>query len=368
MNIINFKKVCSTCEYNHFGECNEGRYDEQVKSNDTCESWSCSGRYIDYLQMLAPWYIKNKFNKSYDYKEFVMNMEKHSNGEPIKVEFYDAVMKTYNLSLKELAEVLNVKPGVITYAMVHNTPKKRLYEFSRILCIPYQLFDNITSLDLPKIEKCKNKFYKIHTIKKIDEIKKSIYDREIAAEKRFLQKNYPKFKRNFDKKLEEYSKLTDIHHDMSDDYRKRAYVVAIKFQKDDYYGFIYDDYEYGGYGLCDTDFIETLSIEKIDQLNEKCLLINDIGLTPKNNKVVFTLHDDSGNETTLTTNSNELKNYIVEYKMVKCEGVGNKKERRKCLECKNFIANSENAKGYCTAKETEVPRSRIICGFDFVSK
>lgn len=368
MNTSKFKKICATCEYNHFGECRESKYSDIVKSNDACDFWSCSPQYFDYLKSFAPWYIIDKFNRYYDNEEFINNMEKHLNGEPIKVKFYDAVMKTYNLSHKELAEILNVTPSVITYTMVHGTPEKRLYEFSRILCIPYQMFDDITSLDLPKIEDCKNKFYKIHTIKKIDELKKSVYNREIEAEKRFLQENYPKFKKDFDKKLEEYSKLTDIHHDMSDDYRRRAYVVAIKFQKDDFYGFIYDDYEYGGYGLYDIDFIETLSIEKIDQLNEMCHLINDMELTTKDNKVVLTLHDDSGNKITLTTDPNELKSYVVEYKMIKCEGIGNKKERRKCLECKNFIANSENAKGYCTAKEIEVPRSRIICGFDFVAK
>lgn len=68
----------------------------------------------------------------------------------------------YCLSLKELANLLNVTPSVIEYAQIHGTPGKRKRSFSTILKIPAQYFDKVTTQDFPEIEKCRGEFMKVN--------------------------------------------------------------------------------------------------------------------------------------------------------------------------------------------------------------
>ena len=80
------------------------------------------------------------------------------------------------------------------------------------------------------------------------------------------------------------------------------------------------------------------------------------------------MHNDRKESIEICTNAENLQNYIVGYKMIACDGHGKKKERRKCLECKNFTPSKTSAKGYCSVRKEDVQRSRIICAFDFVPK
>ena len=368
-----FIKTCKTCENNHNGLCLSSKYGEKITENETCDSWEPSLEYITHLFSIAPWYIKDKYNRYGNLILFLNEMEQDTKGEPIKLNFYDTIEKIYNLDSMVLAEILNVSPQVIGHARHRYTPQKRLNNFSIILCIPTELFDNITTLDLPAIEKCKENFYEFYG-DQIESIKKKVFEKNLEKEQLEFQKEYPRNKKIFEKKLLEYSKNRSVFHDMSDDYKKREYVIAIKLQKNDFYGYIYYEYKYNGYGLAENiindciTFMNNLSIEDINYYNETCGLINDIELSTNMNNITFTLHNNSGNIINITSPINEIQDYIVGYEMIKCKGCGKKKEKRKCQDCQNFITNPNGAKGYCSARKNYVQRSRIICAFDYKPK
>ena len=62
------------------------------------------------------------------------------------------------------------------------------------------------------------------------------------------------------------------------------------------------------------------------------------------------------------------KKYIVGYEMIRCDGRGMKKERRKCGSCENFTPIEGCAKGNCSVRGDIIQRSRIICSHDYVLK
>ncbi|WP_326512200.1 hypothetical protein [Clostridium intestinale] len=165
-----------------------------------------------------------------------------------------------------------------------------------------------------------------------------------------------------------------MYHDLSDDYKFRDYVVAIVLQEGDYFGNIYYEYSSNGYGLVYdvmqdiVQYIEELDCEKIDEYNEEGLINNDIRLKADINgkDVHFVLRNNSGELLEKCILCNELEKYIVGYNMIKCEGRGKKKERRRCSSCENFIPIEGSAKGNCLARKDKVQRSRIICAFDYV--
>lgn len=368
-----FIKTCKTCGNNHNGICFSSKYGEKITENETCDSWEPSLEYINHLLSIAPWYIKNKYNRYGNLMHFVNEMEQDANGKPIKLNFYDVIEKIYKLDTIILAEILNVSPQVIGHARSRYTPKKRVNNFSIILRIPTELFDNITTLDLPTIEKCKENFYEFYG-NQMESIENRAREKFLEKEELEIQKEYPRNKKIFENKLLEYSKNRTISHDMSDNYKKREYVIAIKLQKDDFYGYIYYEYEYNGYGLTESiindciTFINNLSIEDINYYNETCSLINDIELSTNINNITFNLHNANGNIISITSSINEIQNYVVSYEMIKCKGCGKKKEKRKCQSCQNFIPDPNSAKGYCSAKKDYVQRSRIICAFDYKPK
>ena len=70
----------------------------------------------------------------------------------------------------------------------------------------------------------------------------------------------------------------------------------------------------------------------------------------------------------LHNGQDELKKYIVGYEMIRCDGRGMKKERRKCGSCENFTPIEGCAKGNCSVRGDIIQRSRIICSHDYVLK
>lgn len=167
-----------------------------------------------------------------------------------------------------------------------------------------------------------------------------------------------------------------MYHDLSDDYKSRDYVIAIVLQDGEYFGNIYYEYNYGGYGLQNhimenlLAYIENLDCEEIDDYNSEGLLHNDIRLKAdiNGNDIHFVLRNNNGELLEKCIIYSELQNYIVGYNMVKCEGYGKKKERRHCGSCENFIPIEGSAKGTCLVRGDKIQRSRIICAYDYTEK
>ena len=112
-----------------------------------------------------------------------------------------------------------------------------------------------------------------------------------------------------------------------------AYAITVK--EGEYYGNIFYEYNYGGYGLSISimrnilDFVENLDCEEIDALNEEGLLNNNIGLKSDINgkEIHFELKNERGDILKKTIPEGELQKYIVAYEMIRCDGHGMKKER-----------------------------------------
>ncbi len=167
-----------------------------------------------------------------------------------------------------------------------------------------------------------------------------------------------------------------MYHDMSDDYKSRDYRVVITLQEGDYYGHIYYEYNYNGFGLnydiiVDiSSYIESLTCEEIDDLNAEDLINCDCGLKADINgkHIHLILRNTQGDTIRKTICDGTLENYVTEIKMESCRGHGKKKETRKCQSCKNFTPKETGAKGYCSVRREDIQRSRLICGFDFIPK
>ncbi len=172
----------------------------------------------------------------------------------------------------------------------------------------------------------------------------------------------------------QHEEKNKMYHDLSDDYKSRDYVIAITLKEGEYYGNLFYEYNYGGYGLSVSimrdilDFVENLDCEEIDALNEEGLLNNNIGLKSDMNgkEIHFELKNERGDVLKKTISEDELQKYIVGYEMIRCDGHGMKKERRRCSSCQNFKPIEGCAKGNCIARGDIVQRSRIICAFDYI--
>lgn len=163
-----------------------------------------------------------------------------------------------------------------------------------------------------------------------------------------------------------------MYHDLSDDYKSRDYVIAITIKDGEYYGNIFYEYNYGGYGLSVTimndifDFVENLNCEEIDEWNEEGLLNNNIGLKSDVNgkELHFELKNESGDVLKKTIPEDGLQSYIVGYEMIRCDGHGMKKERRRCNSCQKFQPIEGSAKGNCSARGDVVDEFGGISQFE----
>lgn len=165
-----------------------------------------------------------------------------------------------------------------------------------------------------------------------------------------------------------------MFHDLTDNYKSRDYVIAITLKEGHYSGDIFYQYGFTGYGLLIEImeeilfFIKGLNCNRINELNEEGLLNNSIGLRADINgrDLHFELRNGEKEVLAKTIPEGDLEKYIVGYQMIKCDGHGKKKERRKCNSCQNFEPIKGSAKGTCIARGDIIQRSRIICAFDYV--
>ena len=266
--------------------------------------------------------------------------------------------------------------GVIGYARMQKTIVKRKRQFSSRLHIPESFFDNFSSIQLEELKKCKEEFYEFYGSEAIEKFKQNgvnamdLKMEQDIANSKVLNEEYRK---NNQYKYQ-YEGKNKMYHDLSDDYKARDYVIAITLKDGDYYGKIFYEYSYGGYGLSVSimqdilGFIENLSCEEIDGWNEEGLLNNNIGLKSDINcqEIHFELKNESGDVLRKKIPETELQKYIIGYEMIRCDGHGMKKERRRCSSCKNFHSIEGCAKGNCSVRGDVVQRSRVICAFDYV--
>lgn len=240
--------------------------------------------------------------------------------------------------------------GGVGYARNRGTIAKRKRQFSSRLHIPERFFDNILSTELETLKKCKEVFYEFYGCEAIEKFKQNGIN-EMEA------------------KLERDIAIAKVQNEKEREDNQYRY----QYKEIDYSGNIFYEYGYGGYGLSVTimsdilDFIENLNFEEIDELNGEGLLNNNIGLKSDINgkEIHFELRNGSGGVLKKTVSEEELHNYIVGYEMIRCDGHGMKKERRKCSSCKNFYPIEGCAKEKCVAKGDVVQRSKIICAFDY---
>lgn len=368
-------RTCKTCEFNFDGEC--GMYN--TCNENGCDEWNASIEYCSELEEKAPWYIKEPY-KNYKIRrgEFLELLQKDLEGIGIDVNIYDAIEKIYELNSIELAGVLGVSFGVLGYARTRKTIPERKRQFSSRLHIPEDFFEKFSSTQLDTLKECRKEFRLFYGDELIEKLKKNGLD---AMEKRMerqsaIDKLRNERYREENKERYQYNENTKMYHDLSDDYKKRDYAVAITLKEGDYYGNIFYEYESGDYGLSVhimediLEFIENLDCEEINALDEEGLLNTNIALKADANsqEIHFKLKNDKNEKLEKAIPEEELQNYIVGYEMIRCDGHGMKKERRKCMVCRNFIPLEGSAKGKCLVRGDVVQRSKIICAHDFRPK
>ena len=179
MSKFKVEKNCQTCEFNFNGICAGG--DEKHKKyghtiydpTDSCNGWNESLEYFSEIEKNKPWYIEKPYRKgNANGKDAIELLEMDYRGEPIEVNIIELVERVYGLRTFELAEILNVTPGVIGNARYKGVPEKRKTEFSFVLKIPRHFFERVTTCDFQVIEKCHQEFMKewkedLPTIKRI---------------------------------------------------------------------------------------------------------------------------------------------------------------------------------------------------------
>ena len=168
---MKIEKICKTCEFNFSGAC-AGYGDNRKADNnvENCEEWGANPEYYSDIIVNAPWYIKEKYEAGkINYDTFIKLIDDDASGAPVDINIYDVIEKIYGLSSIQLANILDVSVGVITYAKNRGTVSKRIHSFSKTLCIPERYFRECTSLDIDYINICKEKFESSIDHKRLDE-------------------------------------------------------------------------------------------------------------------------------------------------------------------------------------------------------
>lgn len=160
-------RECRTCEFNFDGVCaghgDTYKYGEKIiDDNKGCNDWGASLEYFSNITEKAPWYIRDDYKKyKISYDEFLKRLDDDEKGIPIEINLYDAIENIYELSLVELAEVLNVTLGIISYAKSRGTVAKRVTDFSRKLYIPVKFFNYFTTQDFEELRRCRKEFFAV---------------------------------------------------------------------------------------------------------------------------------------------------------------------------------------------------------------
>lgn len=162
---MGIERSCRTCDLNFRGGICAGhdcayKYGEKIADDTlTGESWCINDEYLEELRKSAPWYLKEKANPyTMALEEFLIDMDKYYNNEPIRLNIYDVIEKVYGVNIVGLSEILGVPATVIGYAKRRGTIARRATLFARKLFIPISYFEEVTQLDIKEIEKCKLKY------------------------------------------------------------------------------------------------------------------------------------------------------------------------------------------------------------------
>ena len=288
-------KTCRTCEFASNGICMDNS--RKALKDIGCEEWGASLQYYSEITETAPWYIKEPYRRhDISYGEFLKYIKKDDEGIGVKVNIYDAIEKIYDLKIWELAGVLDVSIGVIGYARSRGTIDKRKKHFSSRLHIPERFFEDFSSTQLEELALCREEFYEFYEKETIEKFKQSgkvvmdkKWERDIAISKVENEKYWEKNKHKY-----QYRENDLMYHDLSDNYKSRDYVVAIKLKDGDYYGDIFYEYISYSYGLSISvmknilHFVENLDCEEISLRNEEGVLYNNINLqSDVNDKEIY---------------------------------------------------------------------------------
>lgn len=373
--------TCKTCEFcNGENSICSGRCGERaLQGAEECNEWSASLEYYSEITEQAPWYIKEPYKRyKISYARFLDYLQKDDAGIGIEINIYDAIERVYELTTWELAGVLDVSVGVIGYARTRKTIAKRKKQFSSRLHIPEEFFDKFLSTQLEELKQCKEKFYEFYGEDTIEKFKQNGINtmnqklESACANDKILNEMY----RENNQYRYQYETKNKMYHDLSDDYKSREYVVAITLKDGDYYGNIFFEYTFGGYGLSVSvmesilEFVEELNCEEIYELNKAGMLNSNIALKSDmdGKQIRFKLKNDSGEILGRVIPEKDLQKYIIGYEMIRCDGHGMKKERRKCISCLNYKPIEGCARGHCLVRGDIVSRSRKICAFHYIPK
>lgn len=371
---LHLDKSCKTCECNINNICTNKYYGRKtpVYIDENCDCWDIGFEYYSKIMNSLPWYLNKLRIIKNDY-EILDLVELDEKNFPIKLNIFDVIENIYGLKYPfAFAYLLDVSESVIAYAHNRSVPNKRINHFSETFCIPSKYFYDVSTQDFETIEKCKACFLKKQnkSIQEINERALKIYfDNQEKIEKLENKKNYTKYLKEFNYKLNHFKTLSSFNNDLSDDFKSRDYVVEILLQKDEYKGHIYYEYNYNKFGLDNfiinsiINFIDSLDSETIIYNNETLYLINDISLDANiaNNTISFVLSSNAGKTIHIRINSGELINYVVGYRIIECNGHGKKKETRKCCKCNYFKAYENSYRGLCEFGNKEIYGSKIIC-------
>ena len=374
MEKFKLNRTCETCDFYWDGHCAcdlEMRKTDLDDENNTqsCDSWHESFEYFTIIEKNTPWYIKNRYLRGNAAKKTTAELlDMDYNGIPIDINIIDLIEHVYDVDSCVLAEMLGVTPGVVYYAKSRGTPPKRIPLFSSILKIPKPYFIRVTTCDIPIIEKYKEDFmdtwnqdltrFKISAKKRRDEY----IEQKIASELPYRLKENARL-------IDRYHQNTRYFHDLSDDYKARWNVVAIRLQDGNYTGNIYYRIGISEYGLVCImeDILEFLSsledCSEISALNREGLLLNDINLRSDSNgqDIHFELFKSDNSRIEKCIPASDLKEYVVGFNIIETYGSGAKKERRKCLSCRFYSPIPNTATGHCQIRDESVARSRVIC-------
>lgn len=159
-------KQCKTCEFNSNGTCCECNdlYDYGGKITDDskcCENWSADLDYFTYVMKNAPRFMRDLYEDSkISYDEFLKSYDDYIADKAIPINFFDAMKMIYDLSMIDIAVLLDVSFGVVYRAKTRGIPKKRINQFASALCVKPELLEATTTADIKALYECKKIFYK----------------------------------------------------------------------------------------------------------------------------------------------------------------------------------------------------------------
>ena len=156
------KKSCKNCEFNFDGICvgNSHIYKHGEKIQDETQDYNCWSPDVNYFldaNKNLPRFLREERNAGHP---FFARYEDYSAGNPVEINFFDAVKYVYGVSMVDIAVLMNVTFGVVHRAKLQGIPQKRVKQFCDVLCITPELLNINTTAVFEELEKSKVGFFK----------------------------------------------------------------------------------------------------------------------------------------------------------------------------------------------------------------